>query len=234
MSPIHCLLVDDEELALDVLEIYIDQLDGFDVAGRCANALEASRFLQEHPVDLVFLDIQMPKLNGMEWIKSLPNLPKVIFCTAFDSFALESYEVNAIDYLLKPVSFERFEKAICKAASIIHRERCTTAEEESISVRSERKLYKIAINDILYIHSLSNYYKIVTADKKIIVYGSLSELEKKLPAPQFLRIHRSYLVATNKIEAVSSTSVVLCRISLPVGRKYRSSIDALYSQGSAE
>jgi len=229
MNPIRCLLVDDEELALDVLEIYLDRLEGFEVAGRCTNALEASSFLNENPVDLVFLDIQMPKLNGMEWIKSLAIPPKVIFCTAFSNFALESYEVNAIDYLLKPVSFERFEKAVGKAADIIRKEQrlADLKEEEFISIKSERRFYKIPINSILYIHSLSNYYQVVTPDKKIIVYGSLSALENKLSANQFIRIHRSYLVAINKIEAISSTFILLEGKKIPVGRKYRDSVEAL-------
>ncbi len=229
MNPIRCLLVDDEELALDVLEIYLDRLEGFEVAGRCTNALEASSFLNENPVDLVFLDIQMPMLNGMEWIKSLPIPPKVIFCTAFSNFALESYEVNTIDYLLKPVSFERFEKAVGKAADIIRKEQrlADLKEEEYISIKSERRFYKIPINSILYIHSLSNYYQVVTSEKKIIVYGSLSALENKLSANQFIRIHRSYLVAINKIEAISSTFILLDGKKIPVGRKYRDSVEAL-------
>jgi len=229
MNPIRCLLVDDEELALDVLEIYLDRLEGFEVAGRCTNALEASSFLNENPVDLVFLDIQMPMLNGMEWIKSLPIPTKVVFCTAFSNFALESYEVNAIDYLLKPVSFERFEKAVSKAADMIQKEQrlADLKEEEYISIKSERRFYKIPINSILYIHSLSNYYQVVTPEKKIIVYGSLSALENKLSANQFIRIHRSYLVAINKIEAISSTFILLEGKKIPVGRKYRDSVEAL-------
>ena len=165
----------------------------------------------------------------MEWIKSLAIPPKVIFCTAFSNFALESYEVNAIDYLLKPVSFERFEKAVGKAADIIHKEQrlADLKEEEFISIKSERRFYKIPINSILYIHSLSNYYQVVTPEKKIIVYGSLSALENKLSANQFIRIHRSYLVAINKIEAISSTFILLEGKKIPVGRKYRDSVEAL-------
>lgn len=232
MNPVRCLLVDDEELALDVLEIYIDRLEGFEVAGRCTDTFGANYFLQENKVDLVFLDIQMPKINGMEWIKSQENPPKVIFCTAFDRFAVESYEVNAVDYLLKPISFERFEKAVLKAAEIINleRDKVVSNKDEFITVRSERKLYKIAVDEIIYIHSLSNYYKIVTPDKRIVVYGSLSALENKLPSLQFLRIHRSYLVAMKRIEAVSNTSVLISGKELPVGRKYKSSIETLYPQ----
>lgn len=230
MKSIRCLLVDDEDLALDILELYINRLDGFYIAGRCNNAYEAADFLQNNSVDLVFLDIQMPKLNGMEWIKNLANRPHVIFSTAFDRFALESYDVNAIDYLLKPFSYERFEKAAHKAQDIIQRDQLVPTEEEFINIRSERRLYKIAVNDILFIHSLSNYYKIVTKDKKIIAYGSLSAMENELPAAKFLRIHRSYLVAINKIEAISGTSVILQHEKLPVGKKYRDKVENLYEE----
>jgi DNA-binding LytR/AlgR family response regulator len=230
MKSIRCLLVDDEDLALDILELYINRLDGFDIAGRCNNAYEAADFLQNNSVDLVFLDIQMPKLNGMEWIKNLANRPHVIFSTAFDRFALESYDVNAIDYLLKPFSYERFEKAAHKAQDIIHRDQLPSTEEEFINIRSERRLYKIAVNDILFIHSLSNYYKIVTTNKKIVAYGSLSSLENELPTSKFIRIHRSYLVAINKIEAISGTSIILQHEKLPVGRKYRDKVENLYEE----
>jgi len=230
MNIVNCLLIDDEELALDILEMYLNRMNGFEVAGRCTNIQEASTFMEMHPVDLLFLDIQMPKLNGMEWIKSLPNPPKVIFCTAFDRFALESYEVNAVDYLLKPVSFERFEKAALKAAELIFMEQQQSVKEEFITVRSDRKQYKIAVNEILYIQGLSNYYKIVTQDKKIVAYGSLTSLENELPASQFIRIHRSYLVSKIKIESISSNSVFLNGQTLPIGRNYRTEVEALYNK----
>ncbi len=230
MKSINCLLVDDEDLALDVLELYINRLDGFSIAGRCNNAYEAADFLQNNSVDLVFLDIEMPRINGMDWIKNLSDRPHVIFSTAFERFALESYDVNAIDYLLKPFSYERFEKAVLKAQAIIQRDQSVPTEEEFINIRSERRLYKIAVNDILFIHSLSNYHKIVTKDKKIIAYGSLSSMENDLPAAKFLRIHRSYLVAINKIEAISGTSVILQHEKLPVGKKYREKVESLYEE----
>jgi DNA-binding LytR/AlgR family response regulator len=233
MNPVRCLLVDDEELAIDILEMYLGKLEGFEVAGRCTDAEEATKFLLNHPVDLLFLDIQMPKLNGMEWIKNLPNPPGVIFCTAFDRFALESYEVNAIDYLLKPVSFERFEKAARKAAQAIfyiQQEKPDPVREEFILVRADRKLFKVNINEILYIHSLSNYYKIVTSGKNVVAYGSLSSLENELPTSRFIRIHRSYLVAIDKIEAISSNSLILNGQALPIGRNYRSSVEAVFNK----
>lgn len=231
MNKISCLLVDDEELALDVLEHYMESLDDFQVVKRCNNVFEADKYLKDNVVDLIFLDIQMPKLNGMEWIKKLDNKPYVIFCTAFDQFALESYDVNAIDYLLKPFSYERFEKAARKAQEkISSNHQLNALKVEFVNIRSERKIYKIAVNDILFIHSIGNYYKIVTKDKKIMAYGSLSSLEKELSQSNFLRIHRSYLVAVSKIVAISGTFVILPNDKLPVGRKYREIVEKLYEE----
>ena len=228
MKTIHCLLVDDEKLALDVLELYIQKLDYLEIEGRCSSAEEASLFLEQHHVDLIFLDIQMPKCNGMEWMKSLENKPKVIFCTAFDRFAVESYDVDAVDYLLKPISFDRFQKAVQKAKDIIQKDQINDKTEEFINVRSDRKVYKIAINDILYIHSISNYYQIIMADRTSIAYGSLSSLENQLMASKFLRIQRSYIVAIDKIEAASGTSVIINKQVLPVGKHYREIVENLF------
>jgi len=231
MKPINCLLVDDEDLALDILELYLNRLEGFNISKRCNNVFEADKYLKDNVVDLIFLDIQMPKLNGMEWIKKLDNKPSIIFCTAFDQFALESYDVNAIDYLLKPFSYERFEKAARKAQEkIIGNHQLNASKEEFVNIRSERKIYKIAVNDILFIHSIGNYYKIVTKDKKIMAYGSLTSLEKELSQSNFLRIHKSYMVAVNKIVAISGTSVILPNDKLPVGRKYREIVEKLYEE----
>lgn len=220
--------MDDEDLALDVLELYLQRLSGFQVSKRCNDVFEATEYLKCHPADVVFLDIQMPGINGMEWLKGLEYKPLVIFCTAFDQFALESYDVEAIDYLLKPFSFERFEKSTLKLKEKLFGRASSAEKEEFINIRSERKTFRIAVDDILYIHSLSNYYKIVTTNKKIIAYGSLASLEKEFPKERFIRIHRSYLVAKNKIQAFSGNVVVLPNGNLPVGRKYRDAVEKLY------
>jgi DNA-binding LytR/AlgR family response regulator len=228
MTPIRCLLVDDEELALDILEMYIGNFKELEVSCRCTDTIEATDFLQHNVVDLVFLDIQMPKMTGMEWIKRLTNSPKIIFCTAYDHFALESYEVEAVDYLLKPFSFERFEKAVSKAKETIIKEQLLAeipSNDKFFLVKSEGKILKIKMTDILYFHSLSNYYRIVTIGKKIIAYGSISTLERELSPSQFIRIHRSYLVARDKIEAFSSNAVFIHGETLPVGRNYRNNVE---------
>lgn len=225
MKKIRCLLVDDEHLALEILELYCSKIDYLDVVGTCKNADEAAFFLQHNKVDLLLLDIQMPRLNGMEWYKNLSSKPLVIFCTAFQHFAVESYEVNAIDYLLKPFSLERFNKAIEKTKEIIEKKTNQETIEQSIFVRSDRKEIQVKIDDILFIQSMSNYYVVTTTEKKIIGYGSISTLESTLQAFNFIRIHRSYLVAKNKIGTIATNSIIVSTYELPIGRNYRKNIE---------
>ena len=225
MKKIRCLLVDDEHLALEILELYCSKIDYLDVVGTCKNADEAAFFLQHNKVDLLLLDIQMPRLNGMEWYKNLSSKPLVIFCTAFQHFAVESYEVNAIDYLLKPFSLERFNKAIEKTKEIIEKKTNQETIEQSIFVRSDRKKIRVKIDDILFIQSMSNYYVVTTTEKKIIGYGSISTLESTLQAFNFIRIHRSYLVAKNKIGTIATNSIIVSTYELPIGRNYRKNIE---------
>ena len=225
MKKIRCILVDDEHLALEILELYCSKIDYLDVVGTCKNADEAAFFLQHNKVDLLLLDIQMPRLNGMEWYKNLSSIPLVIFCTAFQHFAVESYEVNAIDYLLKPFSLERFNKAIEKTKEIIEKKTNQETIEQSIFVRSDRKEIRVKIDDILFIQSMSNYYVVTTTEKKIIGYGSISTLESTLQAFNFIRIHRSYLVAKNKIGTIATNSIIVSTYELPIGRNYRKNIE---------
>lgn len=225
MKKIRCLLVDDEHLALEILELYCSKIDYLDVVGTCKNADEAAFFLQHDKVDLLLVDIQMPRLNGMEWYKNLSSKPLVIFCTAFQHFAVESYEVNAIDYLLKPFSLERFNKAIEKTKEIIEKKTNQETIEQSIFVRSDRKEIRVKIDDILFIQSMSNYYVVTTTEKKIIGYGSISTLESTLQAFNFIRIHRSYLVAKNKINTILTNSIIVASHELPIGRNYRKNIE---------
>lgn len=225
MKKIRCLLVDDEHLALEILELYCSKIDYLDVVGTCKNADEAAFFLQHNKVDLLLLDIQMPRLNGMKWYKNLSSKPLVIFCTAFQHFAVESYEVNAIDYLLKPFSLERFNKAIEKTKEIIEKKTNQETIEQSIFVRSDRKEIRVKIDDILFIQSMSNYYVVTTTEKKIIGYGSISTLESTLQAFNFIRIHRSYLVAKNKIGTIATNSIIVSTYELPIGRNYRKNIE---------
>lgn len=230
---IKCMLVDDEPLAMEVIAAYLDKITGFEIVAKCKNALEAFEVLQKQEVELIFLDINMPQLSGIEFVKTLKNPPKIIFTTAYRDYAIEGYELNAIDYLLKPISFGRFMKAINK----IQRKPIENNSAETITnvnttsflyVKMDKKVLKVYLDDIIYIESQKDYVKIVTNDKNVITKQKISYLEERLSSGQFVRIHRSYLVAINKITAFSSTNVEINEIELPIGRSYKQFvIDAL-------
>lgn len=237
---INCLLIDDEPLAMDVLASYIKRIDGLELAGRCDNAIQAFEKIQTTPVDLLFLDIQMPKLNGIEFLQTLKDAPKVIFTTAYRDYAIDAFEVDAIDYLLKPISFSRFLRAVSKvyqilqspnnllqnhpfAGSLSHSLDNPTnlSAMEFIYVKADKKMVKIRLNDIFYIESLKDYVIIHTPKKRIITKQKISYLEQKLPEDRFLRIHRSFIISLHKIEAFSPTSIDINNIELPIGRSYK-------------
>ena len=237
---ISCLLVDDEPLALDVLASYCQRIEGLEVAGRCTNAMQAFDLIQSRKIDLLFLDIQMPKLNGIEFLKTLQNPPRVIFTTAFRDYAIEAFEVDAVDYLLKPVSFSRFLKAVSKAHLLLQTTPGEVPEPAApdppqeeppqldamafIFVKADKKMVKILLQDILYIESLKDYVLIHTPGKRIITKQKISYLEQKLPEDRFLRIHRSFLIAVDKIEAFTTSSVEINGEELPIGRSYKSEV----------
>lgn len=236
---IRCLLVDDEPLALDVLESYIARIDGLELAGRCENALQAFDVVQSQPVDLIFLDIQMPRLNGIEFLKTLQAPPKVIFTTAYRDYAIEAFELDVVDYLLKPIPFHRFLKAVSKVFTLIQNKGpqplpiapAVSAEDsqplqgqENIIVRADKKMIKIALEDIQYIESLKDYVIIYLPNRRIVTKQKISYLEQKLPDGAFLRIHRSFLIAINKIQAFSPNHVEINNQELPIGRSHKSEV----------
>jgi len=230
---IQCLIVDDEPLAADVLEKFIGQLDTLTLAGRCDNAIAATVFLQKNKVDLVFLDIQMPKLNGIDFLKTLSTRPTVIFTTAFRDFALEGFELNALDYLLKPISFERFLAAINKyhashGTGVLDNQISPATDHSTpapfIYLKADKKMVKVFLKDILYIESLGDYVRVRTVQKDIITYQRITYLEEKLPDNQFLRIHRSYIVAIDKIQSIDSVSIEIGQHELPIGRLYKAAV----------
>lgn len=236
---IRCLLVDDEPLALDVLESYIARIDGLELAGRCENALQAFDVVQSQSVDLIFLDIQMPRLNGIEFLKTLQSPPKVIFTTAYRDYAIEAFELDVVDYLLKPIPFHRFLKAVSKVFTLIQNKSpqplpiapAVSAEDsqplqgqENIIVRADKKMIKIALEDIQYIESLKDYVIIYLPNRRIVTKQKISYLEQKLPDGAFLRIHRSFLIAINKIQAFSPNHVEINNQELPIGRSHKSEV----------
>jgi DNA-binding LytR/AlgR family response regulator len=229
-NKIICLAVDDEPPALEVLKKFISSVHILELAATCTDAIEAMNFLQSSPVDLMFLDIKMPELLGTDLIRSLKNPPKVIFTTAFRKYALEGFELDAVDYLLKPISFERFLKAVSKVLqtnlistpTLIHETEMKRKDESTfLYFRTDRKMVKVFFDDILFIESLKDYIKIVTGSKLIVTKYVLSELEAVLPKNQFLRIHKSYIVALHKIESYNSDSIQIAKHELPIGRLYK-------------
>jgi DNA-binding LytR/AlgR family response regulator len=227
---ITCVAVDDEPPALDVIKKYIDAIPSLQLINTCNNAVEALAVLQSQTIDLLFLDIQMPQILGTDFIRTLKNPPRVIFTTAYRKFAIEGFELDAIDYLLKPISFDRFLKAVNKVMDINlpltnhltdYDANRNQHHDGFISFRVDRKNLKIALEDILYVESLKDYIKVVTKTKNIVTKQSIASLEEALPAAAFIRIHRSYIVALNKIESYTSELIEIAKQELPISRMYR-------------
>ena len=232
--------MDDEPPALEVLKKYISAVPNLQLAGTCADALEALTMLQQHTIDLLFLDIQMPQLSGTDLVRTLKNPPKVIFTTAFRRFAVEGFELDAVDYLLKPISFERFLKAVNKVMDTnLHSldinnsngDNKNRPEDAFITLRADRKNLKVSLNDILYIESLKDYIKVVTAAKTIVTKQSISSIEETLPKNQFIRIHRSFIVSINKIETFTNEIIEIGKKELPISRMYKMEVNkALHTE----
>jgi len=231
MKKVRCIIIDDEPIARDIIKSYIDKLDNLEIVKTCQQALEAFEFLKLHPVDLIFLDIQMPKMTGINFLKILKDPPKVIIVSAYREYALQGFELDVVDYLLKPVSFERFLKAIDKYYSH-HQVRyqeppgnpLETDSGETLWVRADRKNVKIEIDRILYIEGLKDYLKIHLDDQLIISKMTMKEMEGRLDKNLFIRIHRSYLVAVNKITAYTQDNIEVGKNTLPIGYSYRNGV----------
>jgi DNA-binding LytR/AlgR family response regulator len=224
-----CIIVDDEPLAIEIVEAYVSKVEQLELKGTFRNAIAAFTFLQQNPVDLIFLDIQMPKLSGIEFIKTLKSPPKIIFTTAFRDYALEGFELEVADYLLKPISFERFLKAVAK---VMHKEiapltvaaKSEVAADDYVFFKVDKKMVKTKMNDILFIESIKDYVKVRTADKEIITQQKISYLEESLPREQFIRVHRSFIINREKIDAYSATDVEIGKHHVPIGRNYKNDV----------
>src|SRR5688572_3299049 len=239
---IRCLVVDDEPPAREILKQHIAGVDALELAGTCANAVEAISFLKDHPVDLIFLDIQMPQLLGTNFMRTLKSPPKVIFTTAFRKYALEGFELDAVDYLLKPISFERFLKGINKVMQINfpvdhssspNKENHKELANSFLYFRADRKMVKVFFNDILFIEALKDYIKIVTQNKSIVTKYVLTTLAELLPSDEFLRIHKSYIVAISKIESFNAENIQIAKHELPIGRMYKYDVARILNASSA-
>ncbi len=225
------MVVDDEPMARDVIRRYIEKVPGLQIIAECSNAIDALVFLQDKSVDLIFLDIRMPELLGTEFVKSLRNPPKIIFTTAYKEYALDGFELDVVDYLLKPIRFERFLKAINKAFPRKEEEEksvaTTTPEKKNtadfIYLRVDRKLVKIFLGDIFYIESARDYVKVVSKDKNYITRQTISSIEAMLSGIEFVRIHRSYIIAVSKIKSFTNEQVEIGNKELPIGKFYKNS-----------
>ena len=229
---IKCLICDDELIAHQILEAYILQTPGLTLVAKCRNALEAFAKLEQQPVDLIFLDIEMPLVNGISFLRTLSNPPKVIFTTAYAEHALESYELNAVDYLLKPFSPERFAKAVEKAKALIGQSVTEQEKEEdagALVVKEKEGLIRVRFDQILYIEASKDYMKIVTPEKPYLVHITMKKLEELLPQDQFLRTHKSYMVALKAIRLLRPDELVLTNNAVvPVSINYREAVAAKF------
>ena len=242
-NKIKCLVVDDELPAREILKQHIKGVDALQLTGTCASAVEAISFLKDNHVDLIFLDIQMPQLLGTNFIRTLKMPPKVIFTTAFRKYALEGFELDAVDYLLKPISFERFLKGVNKVLQInfptdqipTSNSRATNKDTASsfLYFRADRKMVKVFFSDILFVEALKDYIKIVTTTKTIVTKYVLTTLAELLPNEEFLRIHKSYIVAINKIESYNADSIQIAKHELPIGRLYKYDVGRILNASSA-
>lgn len=227
---IICLAVDDEPPALQVIEKYIAAMPALELKASVNNAVDALSILQSNKIDLIFLDIQMPQLLGTDLMRSLIDPPKVIFTTAFRKYAVDGFELDAVDYLLKPISFERFLKAVNKVlrsniSVADNKETAVITKEDAadafIYLRADRKNIKILLSDILFIESLKDYIKVITKDKTIIAKQSISSFEETLPTGKFLRVHRSFIISVNKIDSYNQDLIQINKYEIPISRSYR-------------
>lgn len=221
------IIIDDEPLARKLIAAHAAKIEGLELLEACGNAIEASNFLRSRPVDLIFLDIQMPEMDGLKFISTLKNPPAIIVTTAFRNFGPEAYDLDVIDYLLKPISFERFLKAVNKffdrratsTSTVIN----SNVEGIFIYLRADRKMHKIPLSEILFIESLDEYVKVHLRNKTLITRESISVLEKKLPSDLFVRIHRSFIVSAKAVVSIAPDGIEIAGKILPFGRAFKQS-----------
>ncbi len=219
-NKLKCVVVDDEPMAREIIETYIAKTPNLGLISSCKNAAEAILFVQENEVDLFFLDINMPEISGLSLAKIIHNKSQVIFTTAYREYAVDGFNLNIVDYLLKPIAFDRFLQAVQKVSL----SEITTTNSDFMFVRSDRKMVKIDFNSILYVESLSDYVKIFTIDKIITIRETISSLEEKLPIKKFIRIHRSFIISFKNITSYTNEFIEINHKALPISRSYKESV----------
>lgn len=228
MNQYKCIIIEDEPLAQNVLKKYIGDHPSLELMAVCSDAMEAQTILNKQNINLIFLDINLPKLSGINFIKTLIHPPLVIFTTAYPEFAVEGFELNAIDYLLKPFSFERFLKSVNKAIEKINTSSVNKVKEDPfIFLKADKKIHKIDIDSIHYIEAIGDYMKVVTISGQLLVNETMKRMQEELPDKSFIRVHKSFIVSRNKIKFIEGNYVQVEDKSIPIGATYR--IDVLKS-----
>ncbi len=237
MMKLKCIAVDDEPLALDIIEDYVSKVPFLELVKRTENAIEALQIVQAGGIDLVFLDVQMPELTGIQFMKITSGKTNFILTTAYSQYALESYDLNVSDYLLKPIAFDRFYKAVDKVHNLLKKtEPAVTTPVEPVAapvpmpaaavqdfmfVKTEHKIQKIALDDVLYIEGLKDYISIFTKTERVITLQNMKKMDETLPSQQFVRVHKSYIIAIDKIESIERSRITICKKIIPIGDTYR-------------
>lgn len=223
-----CLIVDDEQLARQLLQEFVSKIPMLELKGMCKNPLEAMEILKDEHIDILFLDIQMPELTGVEFVKTLQHKPAIIFTTAYSEYALEGYQLDVIDYLVKPFPLDRFIKAVNKAIDYIELKRkagqAGSVNSNFVLLHADHKIYKVHLDEIEYIEGLKEYVSYFTKNKRIIVLQSLKSIEEELPSDQFIRVHRSYIVPIRKIKTLDGNQVQIGEKLIPIGRSYKEDV----------
>ena len=238
MANIRCAVVDDEPLALGLMASYVKKTPFLELVGSYSSAIQAMNELPNHPADLLFLDIQMPELNGLDFSRMVPPQTRVVFTTAFDQYAIDGYRVNALDYLLKPISYPNFLQAAQKAQEwfklVEQGQQGAVEEVQSIFVKSEYKQVQVMLDDILYIEGLKDYIKIYEEghEKPLLSLMSMKNMEEMLPSQRFMRVHRSYIVQKSKIRVVEHNRIVFGKTYIPVGDSYKDDFQAFLNERS--
>ncbi|QZT37619.1 LytTR family DNA-binding domain-containing protein [Halosquirtibacter xylanolyticus] len=242
MKKTRCLIVDDEILALEVIEAYINRLNNLELVDKCHSAIEALSILNSTKIDLLFLDIQMPGLTGIQLLRNLSNPPKVIFTTAYSEYAVESYDLEALDYLIKPIPFDRFIKAVNRffkqnnsSFNIPETAPSLDTENPFIFVKSDKRMVKITLNQIEYIESIRNNVSIFLENgEEVVTPNTISNIEEKLPEMNFIRVHRSFIVSISKIESYTAANIRIKNHVIPIGRNYKVSVLKILDHNAIE
>jgi DNA-binding LytR/AlgR family response regulator len=223
---IRCLIIDDEVLAQNVIENYIATIPTLKLVGKCDSAVEAISFLHNNPVDLLFLDLNMPELSGLDMLKTLTKHPKVILTTAYSEYALESYEYGVVDYLLKPIKLERFIKSVNKVVELFNEKAMREEHKAGISfptifIKDDQVSYQVSAENILYVEAYGNYLKVHTTGKVYVTRETMHDIEKKLPENLFMRVHKSFIISLSKIQSISGNRVYINQQEIPIGEMYK-------------